>query len=64
MGRGSIGATIKDTRTKSRGGVAVGEGGGTGFGGVEGWGTRSRSSVGVSELSSCRCEVIQTQLVI
>ena len=31
-----IGATIKDTRTKSRGRVEVGEGGGTGWGGVEG----------------------------
>ena len=40
MGRGVsfIGATIKDTRTKSRGRVEVGEGGGTGWGGVEGWG--------------------------
>ena len=28
MGRGVIGATIKDTRTKSRGRVEVGEGGG------------------------------------
>ena len=37
-GEGSIGATIKDTRTKSRGRVEVGEGGGTGWGGVEGWG--------------------------
>ena len=36
--RGSIGATIKDTRTKSRGRVEVGEGGGIGWGGVEGWG--------------------------
>ena len=32
------GATIKDTRTKSRGRVEVGEGGGIGRGGVEGWG--------------------------
>ena len=31
-----IGATIKDTRTKSRGRVEAGEGGGTGWGGV-GW---------------------------
>ena len=37
-GEGSIGATIKDTRTKSRGKVEVGEGGGFGWGGVEGWG--------------------------
>ena len=35
---GSIGATIKDTRTKSRGRVKVGERGGIGRGGVEGWG--------------------------
>ena len=35
-GEGPIGATIKDTRTKSRGRVEVGEGGGTGWGGVEG----------------------------
>ena len=38
QGEGSIGATIKDTRTKSRGRVEVREGGGTGWGGVEGWG--------------------------
>ena len=38
-GEGSIGATtIKDTRTKSRARVEVGEGGGTGWGGVEGRG--------------------------
>ena len=30
--------TIKDTRTKSRGRIEVGEGGGTGWSGVEGWG--------------------------
>ena len=35
--RKSIGATIKDTRTKSRGRVEVREGGGTGWAGVEGW---------------------------
>ena len=35
-GEGSIGATIKDTKTKSRRRVEVGEGGGTGLGGVEG----------------------------
>ena len=34
----SIGATIKVTRTKSRGRVEVGEGGGIGWSGVEGWG--------------------------
>ena len=31
-----IGTTIKDTRTKSRGRVEVGKGGGTGWGEVEG----------------------------
>ena len=35
---GSTGASIKDTKTKSRGRVEIGEGGGTGWGGVEGWG--------------------------
>ena len=35
MGRGVY---IKDTCTKSRGRVEVGEGGGFGWGGVEGWG--------------------------
>ena len=42
MGRGVYRSyykgTIKDTRTKSRGRVGVGEGGGTGWSGVEGWG--------------------------
>ena len=43
MGRGEweegfTGATIKDTRTKSRGRVEVEEGCGFGWGGVEGWG--------------------------
>ena len=38
MGVGSIGATIKDTRTKSRGRVEVGEVGGIVWGGVDGWG--------------------------
>ena len=38
MGRGSTGATIKVTRTKSRGRVEVGEAGRTGWGGVEGRG--------------------------
>ena len=37
-GEGSVGATLKDTRTKSSGRDEVGEGGGTGWGGVEGWG--------------------------
>ena len=31
-----IGTTIQNTRTKSRGMVEMGEGGGTGWGGVEG----------------------------
>ena len=31
------GTTIKDTWTKSGGRVEVGEGGGLGWGGVEGW---------------------------
>ena len=35
---GITGATIQDTRTKSRGRVEAGEGGGAGWGGVEGWG--------------------------
>ena len=37
-GEGSIGATIKDTRTKSKGRVEVGEEGRTGWGGEEGGG--------------------------
>ena len=42
MGRGQSGegiteTTIKDTWTKSRGRVEVGEGGGLGWGVVEGW---------------------------
>ena len=37
-GEGFPGATIKDTGTKSRGRVEAGEGGGFGWGGVEGWG--------------------------
>ena len=37
-GEGSIGATIKDARTKSRRRVEVTEGGGFSLGGVEGWG--------------------------
>ena len=35
---GITGTTLKDTWTKSRGRVEVGEGGGFGWGGVEGWG--------------------------
>ena len=37
-GEGITGATIKDTWTKSRGRVEVGEVGGIGWGGVEGCG--------------------------
>ena len=37
-GEGFTGATIKDTWTKSRGRVEVGEGDGFGWGGVEVWG--------------------------
>ena len=43
MGEGSIAATIKDTRTKSRGRVEVGEAGGIGWDGVEGWGEKADS---------------------
>ena len=35
------GTTIKGTWTKSRVGVEVGEGGGFGCGGVEGWGEKA-----------------------
>ena len=38
---GIIGTTIKDTWTKSRGRVEVGEGGGFSCGGVEGWGEKA-----------------------
>ena len=37
-GEGITGTTIKDTWTKSRGRVEAGDGGGFGWGGVEGWG--------------------------
>ena len=37
-GEGFSGTTIKDTWTKTRGKVEVGEGGGFGWSGVEGWG--------------------------
>ena len=40
-GEGIIGTTIKDTWTKSRGRVEVGERGGFGWGGVEGWGEKA-----------------------
>ena len=35
------GTTIKDTWTKPRGRVEVGEGGGFSWGGVEGWGEKA-----------------------
>ena len=37
-GEGFSGTTIKDIWTKPRGSVEAGEGGGFGWGGVEGWG--------------------------
>ena len=37
MGEGFSGTTIKGTWTKPRGSVEAGEGGGFGWGGVEGW---------------------------
>ena len=37
------GTTIKDTWTKSRGRVEVGEGGGFGWGGMEGWGEKAHN---------------------
>ena len=40
-GEGFSGTTIKDTWTKSRGRVEVGEGGGFSWGGVEGWGEKA-----------------------
>ena len=40
---GITGTTIKDTRTKSRGRVEEGEGGGFSWGGVEEWGERAYS---------------------
>ena len=40
---GSTGATIKDTRMKSRGRVEVWEGGGAGLGGVEGRGENAEN---------------------
>ena len=38
---GITGTTIKDTWTKPRGRVEVGEGGGFSWGGVEGWGEKA-----------------------
>ena len=40
-GEGITGTAIKDTWTKSRGRVEVGEGGGFSWGGVEGWGEKA-----------------------
>ena len=40
-GKGITGATIKDTRTKSRRRVEVRKGGGFGWGGMEGWGEKA-----------------------
>ena len=37
----STGTTMKDTWTKPRGRVEVGEGGGFSWGGVEGWGEKA-----------------------
>ena len=45
MGRGSTGATIKDTWTKSRGRGEVGEEGEFGWGGVEGWGENAATVI-------------------
>ena len=41
-GEGITGSTVKDTWTKSRR-VEVGEGGGFGWGGVEGWGEKAHN---------------------
>ena len=43
MNRGVTGTTIKDTWTKSRGRVEVGEEYGTGWGGVGEWGENADS---------------------
>ena len=40
---GITGTTIKATWTKSRGRVEVGEGGGVGWSGVEGWGEKAHN---------------------
>ena len=40
-GEGITGTTIKDSWTKSKGRVEMGEGGGFGWGGVEGWGEKA-----------------------
>ena len=41
--QGITGTTIKDTWSKSRGRVEVGEGGGFSWGGVEGWGEKAHN---------------------
>ena len=45
MGRGFSGTTIKDTRTKSRQRVEVGDGGGIGWSGVEGRGENADNCI-------------------
>ena len=47
-GEGFTRATIKNTWTKSRGRVEVGEGGGLGWGGVEGWGENADNCNGIT----------------
>ena len=42
-GEGITGTTIKDTWTKSRGSVEVGDGGGFSRGGVEAWGEKAHN---------------------
>ena len=42
-GEGITGTTIKDTWIKSKGRLEVGEGGGFGWGGVEGWGEKAEN---------------------
>ena len=42
-GEGFPGTTIKDTWTKPRGRVVVGEGGGVSWGEVEGWGEKAHN---------------------
>ena len=43
-GEGYTGTTTKDTWTKPRGSLEAGEGGGFGWGGVEGWGENADNS--------------------
>ena len=44
-GEGFTGATIKDTWTKPRRKVELGEEGGTGWGGVDGWGEKAYNCI-------------------